>query len=324
MVTPNVPRFLRAGDDVIISVKVANLSNRKLDGKIALQLTNPVNGEPADQLFANVIRNQTFRTGPKGSTQISWTIKVPQGVDAIQYKIVAKAGNFSDGEQNVLPVLQNRMLVTETMPLYVRSNQTKTFNLAKLQKQSSPTLQHHQLTLEITSNPAWYAIQALPYLMEFPHECAEQLFSRFYANSIAGSVVNSDPKIKAVFDKWAASDKLSSNLEKNQELKSIIIEETPWLRDAESETEQKKRLGLLFDLAAMSAQSNAALNKLENMQFADGSFSWFAGGRYADRYITQHVASGFGHLVKLKVSTSEQMKSMMVKAVKYLDNQIGG
>ncbi len=141
---------------------VANLSNRKLDGKIVLQLTDPVNGQPADQLFANVIRNQTFNTGPKGNSQVSWTIRVPQGVDAIQYKIVAKAGNFSDGEQNVLPVLQNRMLVTETMPLYVRSNQTKTFNLAKLQNQSSPTLQHHQLTLEITSNPAWYAIQALP------------------------------------------------------------------------------------------------------------------------------------------------------------------
>jgi len=322
MVTPNLPRFVRVGDDVIISAKVANLSGRKLDGKITLQLTNAANGQSADQLFANIARNQTFRADAKGSTQVSWSIKVPTGVDAIQYRIVAKAGNFSDGEQSILPILQNRMLVTETMPLYVRANQTRTFNLTKLQNQSSPSLQHHQLTLEITSNPAWYAIQSLPYLMEFPHECAEQLFSRFYANSIASHIVNSNPQIKSVFEKWWASGKMTSNFESNEELKSIIIEETPWLRDAESETEKKKRIALLFDLQLMNDQLNGTVNKLKEMQYSDGGFPWFSGGRYANRYITQHIASGFGHLTKLKIGTGVEMKSMMTKSVKYLDSKV--
>lgn len=322
MVTPNLPRFVRVGDEVIISAKVANLSNKKLQGKIALQLTNPVTGQAVDALFANVARTQAFRTNAKGNTQVSWSLKVPPGMDAVQYKIVAKAGSFSDGEQNIVPVLQNRILVTETLPLYVRSNQTKTFNLTKLQQQSSPTLQHHQLTLEVTSNPAWYALQSLPYLMEFPHECAEQLFSRYYANSIASHVVNSNPTIKSVFDKWAASGKLTSDLEKNQELKSIIIEETPWLRDAESETEGKKRMALLFDLASMGNQLNGAVQKLKDVQFGDGGFPWFAGARWPNRYITQHVASGFGHLTKLKIHTEPEMQTMMVKAVHYLDGEI--
>ncbi|MBT1707343.1 carboxypeptidase-like regulatory domain-containing protein [Fulvivirgaceae bacterium PWU5] len=322
MVTPNLPRFVRVGDEVIISAKVANLSNKKLQGKIVLQLTNPVTGQAVDALFANHARNQAFRTNARGNTQVSWSLKVPPGIAAVQYKIVAKAGSFSDGEQNIVPVLQNRVLVTETLPLYVRSNQTKSFSLTKLQQQSSPTLQHHQLTLEVTSNPAWYALQSLPYLMEFPHECAEQLFSRYYANSIASHVVNSNPKVKAVFDTWAASGKLTSDLEKNQELKSIIIEETPWLRDAESETEGKKRMALLFDLASMGNQLKGAVQKLKDMQFADGGFSWFAGARWPNRYITQHVASGFGHLTTLKIHSEPEMQTMMVKAVHYLDGEV--
>ncbi|MGC1242934.1 MAG: MG2 domain-containing protein [Chryseosolibacter sp.] len=322
MITPNLPRFVRVGDEVIISAKISNLSRKKLDGRITLQLANPENGQSVDQLFTNIARNQTFKTDARGNTQVSWSIKVPPGIDVVQYKIVGKAGSFSDGEQNILPVLQNRMLVTETMPLYVRSKQTKTFSLAKLQNQSSPTLQHHQLTLEITSNPAWYAVQSLPYLMEFPHECAEQLFSRFYANSIASHVVNSNPKIKEVFEKWSDSGKLTSTLENNQELKSIIIEETPWVRDAETETERKKRIAMLFDLNLMSDQLTATVGKLKDMQFSNGGFPWFTGGRYSDRYITQHVASGFGHLGKLKITLNDDMKGMMAKAVKYLDDKV--
>jgi len=85
----------------------------------------------------------------------------------------------------VVPVLTNRMLVTETMPLPVRSKETKHFTMDKLVNNKSTTLSNYKLSLEFTSNPAWYAIQALPYLMEYPYECVEQVFSRYYANSIA-------------------------------------------------------------------------------------------------------------------------------------------
>src|SRR5690606_3730889 len=158
----------------------------------------------------------------------------------VKYKVIAKAGNFSDGMQNALPVLSNRTLVTETMPMWVRSGQSKTFVLEKLKNNTSKTLEHHRLTLEITSNPAWYAVQALPYLMEYPYECNEQTFARLYANALASHVANSNPRIKEVFQQWKSlksSDALLSNLEKNQELKSLLIQETPWLRDAQSEAE---------------------------------------------------------------------------------------
>ncbi len=243
---------------------------------------------------------------------------------------MAKAGDFSDGEQNVLPVLTNRMLVTETLPMWVRSNQTKTFVLDKLKDNTSTTLKHHKLTLEITSNPAWYAVQALPYLMEYPYDCNEQIFSRYYANTLASQIANSNPRIQEVFNQWANSDALLSNLEKNQELKSLLIQETPWLRDAQSETEQKKRIALLFNLNKMKNEQANALNKLNQNQMSSGAWAWFKGGR-ENRFITQHIITGLGHLNHLSVTSSpstplgtgsvEMQNDMILKAVRFLDQE---
>lgn len=322
MVTPNPPRFLRVGDEIIFSTKISNLSGESKSGNITLQLTNAVSGVSADNLLGNINKNQPFKVNPKGNTQVAWKLKIPEGIDAIQYKVVAKAGNFSDGEQNALPVLSNRVLVTETIPMQVKAGQTKTYTLEKLKTTTSPTLQQHQLTLEITSNPAWYALQALPYLMEFPHECAEQTFARYYANLLASHMANSNPKIKQVFDQWASSSSLISNLENNAELKSIIIQETPWLRDAQSESEQKKRIALLFDLSNMKDQLQIAIDKLQQMQIGNGGFPWFSGNTYPSRYITLHIASGLGHLKKLQISTSNEFVDMLQKAITYLDQEI--
>ncbi|MGB2685521.1 MAG: alpha-2-macroglobulin, partial [Olleya sp.] len=243
-------------------------------------------------------------------------------VSAIQYKILAKSGDFSDGEQNALPVLTNRMLVTETLPMWIKSNQTKTFTLDKLKTNTSATLKHHKLTLEMTSNPAWYAIQALPYLMEYPYECNEQTFSRFYANALASHIVNSNPRVKEVFNQWKNTEALLSNLEKNEELKSILIQETPWLRDAQSETEQKKRIALLFDLNKMNNELARAKTKLKNNQMNNGGWSWFGDYR-VNRYITQHIITGFGHLKKLNVVSDkdEDITDMVENSLQYLDDE---
>ncbi|WP_370408231.1 alpha-2-macroglobulin [Tenacibaculum dicentrarchi] len=322
MITPNAPRFLREGDNITLSAKISNLSEEKLIGVSQLILTDAITGKEI-QLLDNSTKNQNFSVNSKGNTSVSWNLAIPDNIQAIQYKIVAKAGNFSDGEQNMLPVLSNRMLVTETLPMWVRSNQTKTFTLDKLKNNTSTSLKHHKLTLEITSNPAWYAVQALPYLMEYPYECSEQTFARYYANTLASFIANSNPKIQKVFNQWKSSDALLSNLEKNQELKSLIIQETPWLRDAQSETEQKKRIALLFDLNKMKNEQENAINKLQNMQMSNGGFPWFKGGKYPNTYITQHIASGFGHLKKLGVTDFDNKTTQILeKAVRFLDREI--
>ncbi|KGL62806.1 alpha-2-macroglobulin family protein [Polaribacter sp. Hel1_85] len=323
MVVPNTPRFLREGDKITLSAKITNLTNNTLSGFAKLILTDAISGKKIDIDLENTNPNKNFTVDKDGNTEVSWNLSIPESVQAVQYKIVAKAGDFSDGEQNVLPVLTNRMLVTETLPMWIRSNQTKTFTLDKLQNNTSSTLKNHKLTLEMTSNPVWYAIQSLPYLMEYPYECAEQTFSRYYANTLASFVANSNPRIQEVFNAWKSSDALLSNLEKNQELKSMIIQETPWLRDALSETEQKKRIALLFDLNKMKNEQEKAINKLKDIQMNSGGFPWFKGSRYASTFITQHIATGFGHLQKLGVTNFDKSTQKLIeKSVKYLDGEL--
>ncbi len=337
MVIPNAPRFLREGDEIIISTKIANLTKKTLSGRAKLELADAVTGlDISKKLLLSLPSREMpqtegdFEVDSLGNTQVSWRLKIPEGIQAVQYTVAAKAGDFSDGEQNLLPVLTNRMLVTETLPMWVRSDQTKTFTLDKLKNTSSapfgsaqrPTLKHHKLTLEMTSNPAWYAVQALPYLMEYPYECNEQTFSKYYANSLASHIANSNPRIQDVFKQWANSDALVSNLEKNQELKSLLIQETPWVRDAQSETEQKKRIALLFNLNKMKNEQAIALNKLKQNQKGSGAWSWFNGGP-DNRYITQHIISGLGHLKHLSVTSAilSDQNRMIEKAIRYLDGE---
>ena len=332
MVIPNAPRFLREGDQIVLSAKISNLTANRIGGQAELVLSNPITGEdissslntePFEYQRKGQKYNPTliFSVEAKENTEVSWILSIPEGIGAIQYKVLASAGNFSDGEQNVLPVLSNRMLVTETLPMHIKTGETKTFVLDKLKTNQSKTLKNHKLSLEITSNPAWYAVQALPYLMEFPYECNEQTFSRYYANALATHIANSNPKIQAVFNQWKTSDALVSNLEKNSELKSILIQETPWLRDAQSETEQKKRIALLFDLSKMQQELKASLYKLKTNQMSSGAWSWFGDYR-ENRYITQHILTGFGHLKKLNVASGQESEEdMITNALSYLDNE---
>lgn len=335
MVMPNAPRFLREGDRITLTAKVSNLSESDLSGEADLLLFDALTMEEVShKLIAArggrfpTIGYRDFKVKEGQSTLLEWELDVPDDFSALTYRVVAKAGRFSDGEENALPVLTNRMLVTESLPLPIRGGQTKTFEFAKLlatagagQANGARTLKNHRLTLEFTSNPAWYAVQALPYLMEFPHECSEQIFSRYYANSIASHIANSSPKIKNVFDQWKNTDALVSNLAKNEELKNAILSETPWVLASQSEAEQKKRVGLLFDLNNMANELGRALTKLEKAQTPNGGWSWFPGDR-DNRYITQHIVTGFGHLDQLGVKSireDSRVWRMVEKGVPYLD-----
>ncbi|MEO5644980.1 MAG: alpha-2-macroglobulin family protein [Bacteroidia bacterium] len=328
MIMPNAPRFLRQGDHITITAKVSNLTTAELSGTAQLMLFNAVTMEPIDSklLTSAAVVNFTAKKGQ--SAPLAWDLVVPDGIDAVQYKMVAASGNFSDGEQNALPVLSNRMLVTETMPLPIRGGQTKEFRFEKLISQSngSTTIRNQKLTLEFTANPAWYAVQALPYMMEYPYECSEQTFSRFYSNSIATNIANSSPKIRAVFETWKTQspDAFLSALEKNQELKNVVLTETPWVLEGKDESERKRRVGLLFDINRMADEQERTLGKLQRMQVSNGGWPWFD-GMPDDRYITQYIITGMGQLDKLGIKTVRDDRrnwNMVESGVKYLDHRI--
>ena len=349
MVTPNLPRFLREGDRITLTSKVnvvdAGVSSRSaardlegtpLHGTATLELFDPFTNAPVDARFNLKQPAQPFTAGPGASAVVAWDLTVPEGLSAVAVRISAKAGTFTDAEQRPLPILTDRVLVTESLPLPISTAGKKTFTLEKLRNDTSSTLRHQSLKLEFTPNPAWYAVQALPYLMEYPHQCSEQVFSRLYANSLAAHIVDEKPKIKEVFAEWAKnspspSEKgpgdegaFLSKLEKNSELKNIVLAETPWVLNARNESESKQRIALLFDMQRMAAERGKALKQLRDAQLGSGAWPWFS-GMQPSRWVTQGIVAGFGHLEKLGAADLRpdgQTQQMLKQAVNWLDDDV--
>ncbi len=317
MVYPNVPRFVRQGDTLYFSAKIANKSYVNLDVTVSLQLTDANSGK-----VLNIIQspeNQDLTIEKHSSKQVSWKIAIPKGqVNPLIYTVIAKSGKYSDGQRDIIPVLSNRILVTETQPLPVNGMETRTFTITKLLNKNSNSVQPYKFTFEFNSNPVWYAITALPYMMEYPHECNEQLFERFYANTLASYIANSDPNIKRVFEIWkkTKSQALVSELEKKQQLKQIVLEATPWLLDGLNETEQRQRIAILFDINNMANEQQAALRKLFKNQNPDGGWPWFRGGK-SSWFVTQYILIGFARLREKNVFHYTNYAEQLYKAFKF-------
>ncbi|MBE9465133.1 alpha-2-macroglobulin [Dyadobacter subterraneus] len=328
MVQPNAPRFLREGDKISFSSKVVNLADKELSGTVTFQLFDTETNQSVDEIFKNTSFSQSFILKGKESKTIQFPIEVPENFSkTLTWRIIAKSGSYSDGEENFLPVLSNRILVTETLPLSTKGNGSKNFKFEKLiNSGNSKTLSNLSLSAEFTTNPAWYAVQALPYLAKSRFDCAEQIWNRYYANALAANIVQMSPRISKIFETWRTLDTtaLHGNLQKNQELKSIFLEETPWVLAAKTENQQKKNIALLFDLNKISNDLQSNFAKLEQMQNPNGAFSWFKGGP-DDRYMTQYILSGIGHLRKISgkgKSMDVKMETLMRKGIQFLDQKI--
>ncbi|MVM29864.1 alpha-2-macroglobulin [Spirosoma sp. HMF4905] len=325
MITANAPRFLREGDTIRVTARVNNLSDKALPVTASLTLLDALTGEPINQKLKLTSR-QTVITVAAGQGQaVGWTLIVPANLEAVTCRLTAQSGTFTDGEEFTVPVLPNRMLVTDTQPFWVNGRETKEFKLKPLAN-LNPELpvQHERLTVEVTSNPSWYALQSLPYLMEYRYECAEQLFSRLYANRLATHIVGSRPAFKQVIAEWQKNPP-QNPLESNEELKAVSLENSPWLADARSESERQAKLGQLLDANRMVSEQLKAFEKLKQLQTQDGGFRWF-GGMEPNLSITLHILSGFGHLQKLAVKFPDDMQSdlreMQTSAIHYVDAEM--
>ena len=331
MVVPNAPRFFREGDTLWFTAKIVNMDDdgQPLTGTAHLTLTDAVTGQPLD-IIANGT-SQPFSTTKDESALVRFQLHIPQQISAITYRITATCNEqpFSDGQEATLPVLTNRMLVTETLPFYINGGQEKTITFNALEEackqmsQPDNTLTHHKLTVEFTPNPIWLAIGSLSYMTEYPYECSEQLFSRIYGNAIAAHIANSSPAIKQMIESWKNSspDDFRSKLEKNEELRNIVLEETPWVMEAQNESENMQRLCQLFDTKHLQQEMQKNIDKLQKNQNASGAWPWFAGGMNS-QFITQHIVAGIGHLKALGINADILKSNSLRKAINYLDNEV--
>ncbi len=319
MVQPNPPRFLREGDVLEFSVKVTNQSATRQQGEVELSFADAATENSMDEPLGNSDNQKGFDIPAGQSKSLYWRLEVPDFVGVLTYKAVGGTSKLSDGEEGLLPILSKRILVTESLPLPIRGNQTREFNFDRLERiNTSDSLISQTYTVQMCSNPSWYAVMALPYLMEYPHQCSEQVFNRLYANSIGNHIVKSNPRVKRIFDQWQGSDALDSPLEKNEEIRNVLIAESPWLKDAKEESQARRDVAVLFDQNRLDAETRRALEQLKQMQYSDGAWPWFPQGR-ANDYITLYVVTGFGRLRHLGVGTDV---SPAIKALDRLDHWI--
>jgi hypothetical protein len=322
MVTPNMPRFLRHGDRTTIATKISNLSDSTVSGEVQLEFFNPLTEEVVHHIPL-LDQVQMFSLDKDASSEASWSFDVPKDIDLLGLRIIATTEAFSDGEQHALAVLPNRMLVTESMRMDLNGAETKAFTMERLLKRSSATIEDYRLTLEFASNPAWYAVQALPVLSEPVSDNAVAWFASYYANSLGAHIGKTYPKVAAMVEAWkkqgGSRETFLSNLEKNRELKNILLEETPWVLEAKSESEQRERLSLLFDLNRSRNHITAALARLKELQTTQGGWSWFKGFRPSVS-ITQYILYGFGQLEVLGVEElNDELLPMQSAALSFID-----
>lgn len=315
MVQPNMPRFVRVGDDSSISSSLINMSDGDISGKVTMTISNPISGK----VVYSGTNDFNVREGETGV--VTFNYKVTEGIDVLVCTIMAEAGEFSDGERHYLPVLSDKQLIVENVPVQLRGDETKTVDTGKLFNGGSQTATNKKLTVEMTANPQWHVIQALPVLGTPSSDDAMSWSAALYANSLSLHIVKSSPKIKQVFDTWVLQGKddkdFWSELSKNEELKNIIIEETPWLAEAEDEAARKQRIALLFDVNGMNDRLATAVTNLAQLQLEDGSWPWFK-GMSSSPYITLQIVQSLARLKSLGITFDSQMNNVYQKAIGYL------
>ena len=316
MIQPNMPRFVREGDKATISGRIFNTGEKNLQGKATLKLINAETNA--------VVYEKTQQVSLKAGETTSVTFDV----NTIGYeptmlicKMSVSGKGYSDGEQHYLPVLPASERVTIALPITQHKSGTENIDLSKLVPADA---KNAKLTLEYTNNPVWLMVQALPSVGSPNEDNAISLAASYYANGIGKYIIDQNPQIKPVFEAWQQEKgnetSLASQLEKNQELKDVVLNETPWVMDADNETEQKHRMADFFDENLMSNRLDKCVEKLRKLQNGEGAWTWYP-GMPGSFYMTVAVSE---MLVRLNTLTEKHSATngMLNNAFSFMGNEI--
>lgn len=319
MLQPNMPRFIRMGDQAQLSARIFNISEQSQSGTVRIELIDP---ETEKVVFTD-LQSFTVEAGKTGHATFRY--QPSEQYSLLVCRMMAAGADFSDGEQHYLPILPDKERVTKSVPFTQHEPGVKAIDLTKL----FPTgTTQQKLTIEYTNNPAWLMVQSLSALSKPYEKSAIDQAAALYSNMLAKAIMDQTPKAKAVFEQWSREEgnetSLHSQLEKNEELKDIILAETPWVNDADRETEQKHRIADFFDGNLISSRLETAKSKLDELQSGDGGFTWYP-GMPSSPYITMTVVQMLARLSVMVGGTDEidnTIKQTKDNAMRYMDGEI--
>ena len=327
MIMADMPRYMYDNDELWFVANVINTGDEPVTPKAKLEIFDAGTMQPINMIVSNAtIPMETIQPGR--SKEVRWKVKGQYDLSLLAFRFTAYAGQFSDAEQHLLPVLSSEIFMTQTLPITVKAETEKTFDFEAIANPDSHE-RDYSLTLNFSTNPVWYAVQALPYLANISTDRAETAFYVFYANTLSSYIADHIPNLLNYIKKWQIEtpDALLSQLEKDQDLKAIMLQETPWVLEAKSETEQRSRIATLFEVNTIRNQQTNALKLIEQKQKYNGGWSWMD-GMPESPYISTYILSGFGKLQKMgawsSLSKADQntAQSICDKAVRYLEYEV--
>lgn len=307
----SLPRFVRKGDKCSFATTITNNDENNKSGDVAIIIKDIA----TDKIISE--QSRKFSVDGNKSRVEEWSFDVPAGVAAIEVKMVGKSGKFSDGEVHQLPVLADGTHVVKSKSMHVRGGEAKDFSITYNEKE----MKDAELTVEYTDNAVWQALMALPSVKDAKYDCATEYISTIYVNQMARRIALLYPEIQTVVEEWSKEgNHLASPLEQNQELKNVLMKQTPWMCEAKNESEQKAKIVELYDKDRIAKANKDAISKLEKLQQHDGGFAWFNGFE-SNVYVTTSVARRLAEMREYGILPKECEK-MLKNAVKYLDKEL--
>ena len=327
MIMADMPRYMYDNDELWFVANVINTGDEAVTPKAKLEIFDAATMKPVNILASSAtIPMETILPGR--SKEVRWKVKAQYDLELLAFRFTAYAGQFSDAEQHLLPVLSSEIFMTQTLPITVKAETEQVFDFEAIANPESHE-RDYGLTLNFSTNPVWYAVQALPYLANVKADRAETAFYVFYANTLSSYIADNIPNLLNYIKKWKIEtpDALLSQLEKDQDLKAIMLQETPWVLEAKSETEQRNRLAALFEVNTLRNQQTNALKLIQQKQKYNGGWPWMD-GMPESPYISTYILSGFGKLQKMgawsSLSKADQNTAQNIcdKAVRFLEYDV--
>ncbi len=314
MVNGNAPRFLRIGDTAEIAATVMNNTDSVMTIDVALSLEASGSGETLATLALPVTLE------PMTSKALSLPVTAPDNAPGVIFKVKGVSGNFTDGEQSLIAVLPAGQNVVESAMFYLAPGQS-TFSMPVNAAASGS-----QVKLSFTENPAWEVVSALPGLREGQINSSNEAAAALLSAAVADGLMRDNPEIARALRRWAENpgdSALISKLEKDSQLKQMLLSSTPWVQAALSDTERMQRLTLLLNGKNTAKVIAKAIADLRKTAAPNGGWYWTANYPNVSEWATYNVMGMLGDLKRLGwLPASKDLDKMIEDACGYMDSEV--
>ena|GEM_PF-3140335 len=313
-ISPNLPRFLREGDEITLRARISNVSDRPQNARALLQFKDAVNENDLDIVIGDVQQEVAVPAG--SSAVVSWKLKVPYNILGLQYKVLVQAGDFSDGEQGIIPVLTNTQYITEHIPVLLKPQAEKRYELTALQQPEGKKPLY--LNMQLAGGELWSLLQQFSPLLKYQYECTEQLASKYFANQTVLKLLKDHKQLTMLLkdnqnttqDKW----------DYDEQLKNILESETPWLKQLLNNNDSRREMAKLFEEENLKAESKNLLQKIKKRQANEGGFGWFSNS-YNDSMMTLQLLQTAKLLKEQGITWPSEYNRMLEGALEYADRE---